>query len=146
MKNESLKAKQVAEAKLRLKMLVKKGLLPTVEKEFIEDGTVFYSFHRGVLYWLKQGNNCDNLCAVVKKFEAKHNALVYHAIYTVAEFGDCLSLMFVSQNPDEWEYDREDLSDYNQPMVFVENLNDPSCSEFGYIEVRPFIGGLMRSA
>ena len=113
-----------------------------VKDSFDGEGTVYYSY-RGILYWLQKNNNCDNLFKAAKVFEKKNKALVYHAILDKLEFGDCLSLLYVSRHPQEWEQDRQDLKD-RLPIVYVKNLLDPDCSEFGRIEIKPCMGGLIR--
>lgn len=142
--NNELRKKQIREAKQRLEILLKKGLMQEVKDSFDKDGTIYYSYC-GILYWLKENNNCDKLVEVVKQFEHKYNALVYTAIFNQTEFGDCLSLLYVSQHKNEWEQDKEDLK-ADLPIVWVENINEPVYSEFGGIEIKAHMGGLIRIA
>ena len=141
--NELLKEKQVEQAKLRLKALVKKGLLKDVETAFNEDGTVYYSEH-GILYWLQEHNNCDNLVEIKNRIERKYGALIYFAILSHTEFGDLLSLMLVTKYEEEWARDLEDLK-AGYAFTWTENLDDPCCSEFGSIGFKPRMGGLVRT-
>ena len=143
MSNE-LKTKQIEEAKERLKILVDMGLMEDVAAAFDNDGTIYYSFY-GILYWLKEHNNCDNLVEAVKRFERKHKALVYKAIFSKTEIGDMLSLLYISEHQHEWEYDRQDLQN-GLPIVYVDNLSDRTCSEFGAIGIKTNMGGLIRTA
>lgn len=143
--NNELRARQIVEAQKRLDILVNMGLMQEVKNSFDNDGTVYYSFHNGILYWLKEDNNCDNLVEIVKWFEKKYNALVYHAIFNHLEFGDCLALLYISSHTKEWDFDRQDLIN-RLPIVYVENMSDPDCSEFGSIEIKPYAGGLVRTA
>ena len=90
--NETLKEKQIEQAKLRLKALVKKGILEDVETAFEKDGTVYYSEH-GILYWLQEHNNCDNLVEIKNRIEEEYGVLAYFAILSHMEFGDCCSAL-----------------------------------------------------
>lgn len=94
----------------------------------------------GFLYWL---NNKQQM--VVNKFESDFNALVYHALYNIVYGDEHLALLYVSNNSDDWEKDREDLQN-GFPMAYVKNLSCDICSEFGYIGVESNIGGLRRTA
>ncbi len=138
--NEKMKA----EALKRLKTL---GVMPEVIKAFKKDGVVYYSeranrMFPAVLYFL---SNEDKYMELKKKFEEKTGDLVYHAILTHTEFGDCLDFLYVSKHEEEWEMDNEDLSD-GYVLVYSNNLSAPDCSEFGSIAVRSIMGGLERTA
>lgn len=138
------KEKQKQEALQRMKML---KLMPQVIKDFEKNNRVYYSerqnaMFNAVLYWL---DNEDKFVELVKEFEKKHNALVYHCQLTHLEFGDCLSLLYVSSQEEEWKYDRQYLSE-GYPMAYVYNLDCEEYSEFGSIGVRPSMGGIVRTA
>jgi hypothetical protein len=139
-----LSERRITEAKKRLDILTDMGMLPTVKKEFEEEGAVFYS-EFGILYWLKENNNCDELVEIKNNFEKKHNALVYAAIKGNYQFGTCLSFLYVSAHKEEWEMDNEALKD-GHPFVWVENMSCPTDSEFGYIGIGAINGGLIRTA
>lgn len=87
----------------------------------------------------------DDLKAEVEKFEAEHNALVYMVVRAFfKEFGKMDSLLFVSDYPEEWEMDNEDLED-GYVLSYTINYAWPDCSEMGSIIVRPTVaGGLER--
>lgn len=129
------KAKQKQEALERMKML---KLHSNIIKEFDNDGIVNLSENGGLLYWLD-----SNQQAIVDKFEAEHDALVYHVIHDSAQFGELYSLLYVSKYMEEWGDDRNDLKD-GCALVYVKNMNDDFCSEFGSIGIRPQFGGLVR--
>lgn len=130
------KEQQLAEAIERMKAL-------KLHKNTIADlkqGTVNVSKQMGALYWANEDEQ-----KIIEKFEAEHNALVYHAIYTPTHFGRCFSMLFVSQYEDEWELDRKDIRNYT-PIAMVINLDDEWCSDMGSIRVTPIFGGLIRTA
>ena len=129
------KAKQKQEALERMKMLKLHG---NIIKEFDKEGIVNLSENGGFLYWLDSDQQ-----AIVDEFEAEHDALVYHVIHDCTEFGELYSLLYVSKYEEEWEDDRSDLKD-GYALVYVKNVDDDFCSEFGSIGVKPQFGGLVR--
>lgn len=131
------KQKQKQEAIERMKLL---KLCPNIIKEFEKENIVNLSEHGGILYWLDSDQQ-----AIVDSFEAEHDALVYHVIHSFTEFGELYSLLYVSKYEEEWETDREDLKD-GYALVYVKNVDDDMCSEFGSICIKPQFGGLVRTA
>ena len=140
---ETLKQKQKAEALVRMKAL---KLMWEVIDDFKRNDTVYYSerqnnFFRAILYWV---DNHEEYADAIKKFEKEHNALVYHAQLTHLEFGDCLSMFFVSEYEEDWEQERKDLQN-GETLAYVENLDDDMFSEMGYIGFESTQGGVMRT-
>ncbi len=137
---------QKQEAIKRLKILQDKfGLMETVTKEFEKKDTLYYSeyFNRnmqGILYWV---SNKKSLSKIVKEFEEKHKALVYHAILVPTVFGNTFNLLYVTEEKKEWQEDKEQLKE-GLPLVYVVNLDDPVCSEFGGIQIGSANGGITR--
>ena len=132
-----MKEKQKQEALERMKML---KLSPNIIKEFEKENKVNLSENGGILYWLDSEQQ-----EIVDKFEAEHNALVYHVIHDFTMFGELYSFLFVSKYEEEWEYEKEDLKD-GYALAYVQNVTDEICSEFGSIGIRPQFGGLVRTA
>ena len=122
--------KMKEEAISRMKML---KLHPNIIKEFSNEGILNLSLN-AALYYLN-----DKQLARVQEFEQQYHTLVYHVIQN----GQMLSFLYVSQHTEEWEYDRSDLKE-GYPFVYVANLTDEICSEFGHIEIRPCVGGVIR--
>lgn len=123
------------EAINRMKML---KLHPNIIKEFSNEGILNLSLN-AALYYLN-----DEQLARVQEFEQQYHVLVYHVIHNYTQFGELLSFLYVSQHTEEWEYDRRDLKE-GYPFVYVANLTDEICSEFGHIEIRPCVGGVIRT-
>ena len=93
------------------------------------------------LYGFKAGAVKD-----MEDFEEKYNALIYFVIYTPSDFGDMVSYLYVCDDEDEWEMDRNDLHE-GYAMTWTENLDHPECSEFGSIAFsKTSSGGLKRVA
>jgi len=128
---------QKQEAIARMQML---KLHQNPIREFDKEDIVNLSEHGGILYWLD-----ENQQEYVKEFENKYNAVVYHVIHNITEFGELLAFLYVSDSQEEWEYDRDDLKD-GYACAYVKNLDDEMCSEFGSIGIKPSFGGLVRTA
>lgn len=139
-----LKELQKAEALKRMKVL---KLMRNVRDEFEKDGTVYYSERQnkvfdGILYWVSNNPEYVNL---IKDFENKYGALVYHCQLLHTSLGDMLSMLYVSSHPNEWEYDNADLAQ-GYAYANVANLDDNSLSEIGMIGIAPKNGGITRTA
>lgn len=145
---ENLKQLQNTEAIERLKILQDKfELLETVTKEFKKYNTIYYSEYvnhifQAVLYWV---TNEEKYVNIVKEVEKEHNILVYHAILTPTTYGTILSLLYVSNSQEEWEYERKDLQE-GLPIAYCINLSDVQMSEFGGIQIVGAMGGMKRLA
>lgn len=136
MKNVSLLEQQKLEAVERMKML---NLIDNIIYEFKELDVLTRS-ERGILFYLT-----DEEKELVKTWETETENLVYHVIKNKMEFGLCYSLLYVSKHVEEWEADKEDLKE-GIPLVYVINVDDMECSEYGSIGVKSFFGGLLRTA
>lgn len=111
-----------------IKRMRKMGVFEQTVKQFENDDLVSVSEQPfGAFYWLN-----DTEKEMVRKFEEKHNALVYLVVRTNTTMGLMDSLLFVSDYQEEWEMDMEDL-DFNIVMAYVVNHDDLLCSEFGSI-------------
>lgn len=125
-----MQEKMKKEAINRMKML---KLHPNIIKEFSNKNILNLSLNTA-LHHLNQEQ-----LARVQEFEQKYDVLVYHVIQN----GQMLSFLYVSKYQEEWEHDRNDLEE-GHPFVYVANLTDESCSEFGSIGIRPCVGGVIR--
>lgn len=84
------------------------------------------------------------LAESVKEFESEHDALVYMVVRAFTDFGKMDSYLYVGDDKDEWEQDREDIRD-KIVFSYIVNYDMPDCSEFGSIGVRLGAGaGLVR--
>lgn len=115
--------------------------LYSVLLEDFEDRKISYSEGEiGRLYRVKR-----KVEEVVQKFENRTGYLVYHVINNDTSIGHMLTLLYVSTEMDEWAADKQDLQE-GCPLAYVENLTYPDCSEFGSVGVKPFNGGVVRTA
>lgn len=131
-----LRKQQVVEAKERMKMIK----LSSGCREAFDLGEVWLSEGIGALYSLEEEQK-----KMVKDFEERNEAVVYHIIHNFFEFGECYSLFIVGKHKKEWKRDRKDLTE-GISFVYVINKDEPSFSEFGTIGFRSSIGGLVRTA
>lgn len=104
----------------------------------LNDNTIYESENYGALYELN-----DKEMKIVEDFEKRTKCKVYHVIHSFAEFGELYNLLYVSPDTEEWEQDKQDI-EQGYVFVYVENITDPMCSEFGTIYVKPSFGGLIR--
>lgn len=140
----TLREKQKAEALKRMSIL---KIMKEVREDFKNNDRVYYSerqnsIFNATLYWV---SNSERYVQIIKDFEKKHNALVYHCQLTHLAFGDCLTLLFVSKYENEWNGDKELLRN-GESVAYVENLEDSMSSEVGYVGIVPSQGGVLRTA
>lgn len=144
MKNAKVitREEKVIECVKRMKLL---NIFPQTVREFENEGVVNYSeYNMGILYWLT-----EDMKKEVKEFEEKYNAVVYHVIHNMTEFGELLTFLYVDENTDEWEREKHDLQERDPngvyiTIAYVRNLNDPDFSEFGTVGIKPILGGIKR--
>lgn len=125
------------EAIARMKMW---GIYGPVIEQFDKKGIVSESAPPlGACFWLN-----DEQLARVREFEKEYDAVVYHVIHSYTSIGEMESYLYVSNYPEEWEMDREDIK-MGQQLVYVYNYDDPEFSELGSIGIRrTAAGGLQR--
>ncbi len=133
---EELRIKQKQEAIERMKML---KIYSQAIKEFEKEDVINVSEHGGILFWLD-----DEQQEMIKRFEEKYNAVVYHVIHNYTEFGELYSLLYVSQHENEWDYDKDDIK-HNIALCYVVNKDEENFSEFGSIGIKPQYGGVIRT-
>ena len=92
----------------------------------------------GSLYWLDEKE-----IEMVKDFETRHNAVVYHIIHTFSNLGETYELLFITKEKEEWEVEKVDLKNgFALAQVIVVNYSPNS--EMGYIGIESRNGGLVR--
>ena len=147
MENTELRDKQKQEAIKRLKILEKEYLVhKNVLKEFKQNETIYYSENlggafSGILYWLR---NKKEFVEKVKEIEKTRNLYIYHCILNhYRDIGDVLTMLYVSEDEEFWEYEREELKD-GYASAYVWNISFEHYSEFGDIGIVGVNGGLVR--
>ena len=125
---------QKSEAIKRLKMLFEDSTIPDA---FEKAGTVYLCDH-------PDGRPIpipEEMMDDIRQLEKEHGLLVYLVIADSWSY----SYLYVSKYKEEWEMDMIDLGE-GYPVVYVENLEDPECSEFGSIRIFPNGDGFIRIA
>lgn len=116
-----------AEAIKRMKAL--RVFKPTI-KQFEDDDYISISEPPfGAFYWA-EGDDLKR----IREFEEQNNALVYLVVRSYTTIGKMDSYLYVSDHPEEWAQDREDIKEM-QPLAYVYNHDMPDCSEFGCIGI-----------
>ena len=137
---ETLETKQIKEALYRMYSL---RLMKQVIQDFINEKKIYYSERldsrfNAILYWV---SNDKNLEKKINEFENRTGSLVYHVQLLHTTIGDMYSFLYVSNNPDDWENDREDLRN-QQCFVYVWNGD---IEEYGTIGIKSSLGGVVRT-
>lgn len=108
---------------------------------FKKKGNVCYFENFGG-FWAYQDEELQNkICEI----QNRYNITVYAVTHDITEFGELYSLLYVSNDEDEWKYAFEEY-DKNKYYVnsYTWNKTDDWCSEFGDIVVTSFGGGIKR--
>lgn len=120
------------------------GLFTPCIKHFEKYDEVQLSEPTGGLYEFSADHE---LVEKVREFEKEYNSLVYHVIHAPCkiddEFMDMYSFLYVSDYPEEYEIDNEDIKD-GYAMTYTWNKTIEYFSEFGSIAIRQKFGGLTR--
>ena len=111
-------------------------------KAFKDKDEIFMSEMTGGVY--EFGENTE-LVAKVKSFEKENDALVYHVIRTMTQFGEMYSFLYVSDYKEEWGIDNSDI-EAGYTLAYVWNKTDEWCSELGTIGIVGKFGGIVRIA
>ena len=114
---------------------------PYIDGFMEEDNVCFYENFGG--YWAYQEKD---LYEKIKEIENKYNCTVYAVTHEYTDFGECYSLMLVTDYPEEWKNSLVNNKFTFYAFAYVWNKSDDWCSEFGTIGVKSFGGGLKRVA
>lgn len=132
------------EAKKRIKHLMKEfNLSPEVLKDF-EKGKINYSFLTEIQYTgirvgvIEPVERDERYFKAIKEFEKEYDGyIVYHAVKAHNEYGEMLSLLYVSNDPENWEGERPYK---NYVGTYTINFTYPGIKEFGDIVVKDIKG------
>lgn len=152
MEQNQLRELQKEEAIKRLNLLIEKGLFDETLKFFRNGETAIYENLGGcpILYGLEMNQGIEQY-AIVKKakeeFEKEYNSLVYMMSLTHTAFGTCYEMYYVSDSPEEWKMDRNELLNGGS-YCYVYNCDDIYSSEIGWIgfTINKEFGGVIRTA
>jgi hypothetical protein len=99
---------------------------------------------RGMLYEITPDSE-PKFYKAVKDFEQENECLAYAGIHTKTEFGELLTILYVTIHKQEWGMDNEDLKE-KAPCAYVVNFDTPEFSEFGSVGIECINGGLYQTA
>jgi hypothetical protein len=92
-------------------------------------------------FWLDQYPEIYNK---MRAFEKEHHCTVYAVTHEFAGFGEIYDFLFVSDYPEEWEYNIESSGRTHRVFAYSWNKSAEWCSDFGSITVKSFGGGIKR--
>lgn len=110
-------------------------------KKFEKDGTVTL-FERFGGYYIDEYSEPE-LLKKIKEFEAETGSIVYAVTHEMFPFGECYSFLYISKYEEEWEDTLADIKD-GYAWSYVWNKTDEWCSEFGFVTLKSFGGGIAR--
>ena len=115
------------------------GIFNQIIRDFEKEGNIQQSEPPlGACYWLD-----EEQLARVRAFEKENNAVVYHVIHNWTNFGELENYLFVSDYPEEWEQEMEDLKK-GMVLSYVYNV-DGGFADMGSIGIKLTpAGGLQR--
>ena len=114
---------QVEESKQRIELL---GLEPRFSEKL-------YMSDRYIIREVKDKET--ELIKAINEFEKEYNAYVYHIVYNDTNIGQLFTMLYVSDNKEEWQSDREDIKN-GQLFAYVWNKTDTFCSEIGLVGIK----------
>lgn len=106
-------------------------------------------FAKAVYYEMRlnsgDGDRYDEMCKAVEEYEAEENATVYLILVNHTPYGEVWSFLHVSDYPDSWEDDMNDLKD-GYVCVRAHNRENPLFSDTGDVgfAYSPAYGGIYR--
>lgn len=121
---EKTKEAKMQEAVKRMKMM---GVFPQTIEQFQQGYVSISEPPFGAFYWADESQQ-----ELISKFEREHNAVVYVGILTYTSIGKMLSLLYVSDYPEEWKAEKECIEE-GIATAYVYNYDAPDCSEIGDI-------------
>ena len=144
------------EALKRLNILKANGMTFTQPIEAFKKGSVGIFENQGAMaravyydLYLNKGDNdkYDKIIKYKEELEAKWDYTVYLIQIAHTNFGTCVSMFYVSNSEEDWEWDRSDLKE-NYAYVDCYNMTYEECSEGGTIGFAydKAYGGIYRTA
>lgn len=134
--SNATKEQMKEEAIARMELL---HIHPNCIADFKQADFVSYSRYGILCWWLT-----DEQQNRVREFEKQSGNLVYHVIEEdYVQLGRMLTFLYVSPYTSEWERDHKEL-EAGEPLVYVANLSDEVCSEYGHVGIVSSNDGLRR--
>lgn len=141
------KEKMHEEATKRLETLQTIGLCDEVAKLWKEKGepcVAFRDHETGNLGTNFVFSEKPELNEIKNDFEKNYDCMVYYGIFTETQFGNYLSLFYVSDTKSDWRYEKSGMKK-GYASVYAWNI-EGKFGEFGSIGFIEIGGGLVRCA
>ena len=94
-------------------------------------------------FWIDQE---PEIYKKMQEIEQKYDCKVYAVTHELTMFGECYSLLIVTDYPEEWDTLVYTEGNRHTAFAYVWNKDDDWCSEFGSVTVQSFGGGIKRVA
>ena len=108
-----------------------------------EVGMINASESGGILYWANEHEQDQ-----IKRIQELDDCVVWHIIRGIFVLGgvdECEMICYLLATEEDASYLMVEDGEY-EVFAYVENVSWPDCSEYGYICVKPSVGGLVRTA
>lgn len=113
--------------------------------EAYKKGTV--TMYEGFGGYYVEEENEPELFKKIKEVEEENGGTVYAVIHGMYEFGECYTMLWSGKYEEDEEYSVEDYKDGTYGVfAWVWNKDAEWCSEFGTVQIKPALGGLLRVA
>ena len=105
-------------------------------------GTINASESGGILYWANEHET-----EMIVKLQADGNVVwhIIRGIFVLGGVDECEMTCYLLATEDDPSYLMVEDGEY-EVFAFVANISWPDCSEYGYIYIKPSVGGLVRTA
>ena len=114
---------------------------PYIESFEKQDLVCFFERFAG--FWTYQDPELEQK---IKEIKEKYYCTVYAVTHEFTAFGECYSLLLVTDYKEEWHSFLEGKDNKYYTFAYVWNKSDDWCSEFGTIGVQSLDGGIRRFA
>ena len=117
------------------------GMHENVLAEF-DTGTINASESGGILYLANEHET-----EMIAKLQADGDVVwhIIRGIFVLGGVDECEMICYLLATEEDASYLMVEDGEY-EVFAYVENVSWPDCSEYGYIYVKPSVGGLVRTA
>ncbi|MBO4940323.1 MAG: hypothetical protein J6D30_04815 [Clostridia bacterium] len=86
----------------------------------------------------------ERLRLKIKEIEEQFGCLIYGVTHEYFEFGECYSLLFVSQYSEDWSVEYATDGKVHRVYAYCWNVDREECSEIGSVYLESRNGGVVR--
>lgn len=97
-------------------------------------------------YYVDEHNEPE-LINKIREVEEEYGGTVYAVIHNMTNFGELYTMLWSGKYEEDEEYSVHPVGDGSfNVFSWVWNKDDEWCSEFGTVQIKPALGGLLRIA